>query len=165
MAGLLIGFPGGGTVGRRRASPLYTSTSAWKYAGFVQDNWRATDKLTLNLGLRYDIEMPRTERYNRMNYIDLSAPHSPISVPGMTLAGAPMFTERATRVRSSIRTRTTFRSARRVRVSGITNSFVVRGGYGIFYLPERRHGAAGTGAGGFLGSSRDHSLWLSYDPV
>ena len=27
-------------------------------------------RLTLNLGLRYDFETPRTERYNRMNYFD-----------------------------------------------------------------------------------------------
>ena len=29
-----------------------------------------SSKLTLNLGLRYDFDTPRTERYNRMNYFD-----------------------------------------------------------------------------------------------
>jgi len=35
------------------------------YSGFFQDNIRLTRKLTLNLGLRYEIEGPVTERFNR----------------------------------------------------------------------------------------------------
>ena len=36
------------------------------YAAFVQDSWRLTPKLTLNLGLRMEHEAGSTERYNRM---------------------------------------------------------------------------------------------------
>ena len=48
------------------------------YAGYVQDDWRVNQKLTLNLGIRYDFDQPRTERYNRMNFYDLTAP-SPLA--------------------------------------------------------------------------------------
>ena len=31
----------------------------------MQDDWRVNDKLTLNLGLRYEVETPLTERNNK----------------------------------------------------------------------------------------------------
>ena len=44
---------------------------------------RSVTRLTLNIGLRYDVDVPRTERYNRLSYFDIDAP-SPIAgkVPG-----------------------------------------------------------------------------------
>lgn|GEM_PF-3484780 len=58
----------------------------------IQDDWRITSKLTFNLGLRYDFDMPHTERYNRMSWFDprLSNPLS--STPGYSnLTGALRF--------------------------------------------------------------------------
>jgi hypothetical protein len=37
----------------------------WLYAGFVQDDWRATNNLTLNLGLRYEARTPWIETNDR----------------------------------------------------------------------------------------------------
>ena len=54
------------------------ASQSFYFAGYAQDDWRVTTKLTLNLGLRYDLDTPRTERYNRMNYFDLDAP-SPLA--------------------------------------------------------------------------------------
>jgi hypothetical protein len=37
----------------------------WKYgAAYAQDDWRVLPRLTLNLGLRYNVETPRMEKYN-----------------------------------------------------------------------------------------------------
>ncbi|MGD1025625.1 MAG: carboxypeptidase regulatory-like domain-containing protein [Candidatus Sulfotelmatobacter sp.] len=82
MASMLVGVgdptngtpppPGcfNGTGGCFRGFNNVVSTQNWRYAGFVNDNFHATSKLTLNLGLRYELSMPRTERYNRMEYLD-----------------------------------------------------------------------------------------------
>jgi len=69
MADFLTGTGSPGTWGEYEISPHF-STQNYRWGGFVQDNWRTTEKLTVNIGLRYDLEIPRTERYNRMSYID-----------------------------------------------------------------------------------------------
>jgi hypothetical protein len=45
------------------ARPSYLSKY---YAGYFQDDWRVNSRLSLNLGLRYDVFGPATERANRM---------------------------------------------------------------------------------------------------
>ncbi len=54
------------------------ASQSFYHAGYLQDDWRITPKVTLNLGLRYDLDTPRTERYNRMNSFDPFAP-SPLA--------------------------------------------------------------------------------------
>lgn len=54
------------------------AAQSFYYAGYAQDDWRVNSKLTLNLGVRYDFDSPRTERYNRFNFYDLNAP-SPLA--------------------------------------------------------------------------------------
>ena len=59
LASLLIGVPNVVQV-----RPLFVNYDyRWKAAaGFVQNDWRARPNLTLNLGLRYSLQLPRTEK-------------------------------------------------------------------------------------------------------
>jgi hypothetical protein len=64
FANLLLGAPvlfyqGLGNFGRELRN--------WSTAAFIQDEWRATPRLTLNLGVRYEIINPNTEIHNRLN--------------------------------------------------------------------------------------------------
>jgi Carboxypeptidase regulatory-like domain len=61
LAAVLLGLPSGGRVERnatRNNQLLY-------HALFVQDDWKVSNRLTVNLGLRWDMELPPTERGNR----------------------------------------------------------------------------------------------------
>jgi hypothetical protein len=63
IADLLLGAPNAGYVDYNESS--YRS---WPFFAFYfQDAWRVTPKLTLTMGLRYDVQIPFRERFNRVN--------------------------------------------------------------------------------------------------
>ncbi|MGA3237587.1 MAG: TonB-dependent receptor [Bryobacteraceae bacterium] len=43
----------------------------WDASGFAQDSWRVTNALTVNLGLRYDLDDPGSEVHNRQSNFDV----------------------------------------------------------------------------------------------
>lgn len=57
LADYLLGVPSS----FEQDSPAYTRTTAFTYAGFFQDDYRVGPRLTLNLGLRYDLQTPPVE--------------------------------------------------------------------------------------------------------
>jgi len=62
VASFLLGLPNNGSV-PNNADAFYSQRF---YATYFQDDWRLTPKLTLNMGLRWDLERPIVERYNRL---------------------------------------------------------------------------------------------------
>ena len=72
MASFLTGQMAGGGSSQYLVSPGQ-STQNIDWAAFFQDNWRITDKLTLDLGVRYEVQIPRTERKNRLSWFDPNA--------------------------------------------------------------------------------------------
>ncbi len=81
LASLLLGTG----ISGDRLMTQYKDEAAQSFylAGYVQDDWRITQKLTLNLGMRWDMDTPRTERYDRLNYFDPNV-RSPLAgvIPG-----------------------------------------------------------------------------------
>ena len=116
------------------------ATQNFQFAWFAQDNWKVTPKLTLNLGLRYDVSVPRTERHNRMNWFDPNVV-SPLSVPDLgTLYGGEVFASAAQRNNWL----TDWKDVQpRFGLAYLFNTkTVIRGGYGI-YFDQTRSGANG----------------------
>ncbi|HKX27249.1 MAG TPA: carboxypeptidase regulatory-like domain-containing protein [Blastocatellia bacterium] len=68
VAAFLLGQPsdGSSSIISQRDNPINYSAQSVYHGLFVHDDWRVTPKLTLNLGLRYDMEQGTTERYNRL---------------------------------------------------------------------------------------------------
>lgn len=143
------------------------ATQSFSEAAYFQDNWHATSRLTFNLGVRYELVLPRTERFNRISWFDPAAV-SPLSghvtlspkaatvfsaaglpVPGLaSLKGGMRFADGNQRYpvepyHGAVGPRLGFA----YRLGGNT---VVRGGYGIYYTTTN-YTASGTGGGGLSG--------------
>ncbi len=58
LADFLLGLPAQAVISSADPFRGFRTTA---FSGYVQDEWRVTDRLTLNLGLRYEIDAPLTE--------------------------------------------------------------------------------------------------------
>jgi hypothetical protein len=107
------------------------ATEYYLHGAYIQDDWKTTRKLTLNLGFRYEMQTPFTERHNWQAAFDFHA-LNPISVT----AGVPVYGEL---VYSNPGHRNLYNFnwddvAPRVGFAyAITPKLVARGGFGLYY--------------------------------
>jgi len=82
FASMMLGVPASGSV----TTDVGVSMQNYYFAGYVQDDIRVTDKLTVNAGLRYETESPYTERHNRFVGLDanLASPAANPEFPNLT---------------------------------------------------------------------------------
>jgi len=129
LASLLLGVPASGSLG-------YTSPTSVQnhYLGlFLQDEWKVRRNLTLTFGLRYELETPYTERYNRVAYgFDFNAP-SPLAVPGLNLRGGLLFAGVGGNPRPEGNVDPNNFGPRFGFAYSLNERTVLRGGYGLFY--------------------------------
>ena len=123
-----------------------------KYVGlYFQDDWKVTRRLTVNLGLRYDLDIPLTERYNRsLSGFDFNAtlpfaaaavaayalhPIPEVPVSGFHVAGQIIYPGLNGASRGLWNTDGNNLAPRVGIAWQVRPKTVIRAGYGIFYQP------------------------------
>ena len=116
---------------------------------FAQDSYKLRSRLTLNYGLRYDLDLPATEAFNRFSAVDPALPN-----PGVgNILGAYTYFGTGTGRNGRKRPQDIYKKAFGPRVGfaySINNKTVFRGGYGIFYEPLKEGSFADQDGLGFF---------------
>jgi Carboxypeptidase regulatory-like domain len=105
---------------------------------YFNDDWKLSKQLTLNLGIRYDIQTPPTDRFNRLSYFTFAP--NPISsqVAGLNLPGSLQYVN--SNQRGVYNTNYKDFAPRFGLAYAPISRFVFRAGYGIFYTPAMEFG-------------------------
>ena len=132
VAQALLGLPDGGSTGVAWSPSLGIKYLGW----YMQDDWRPTPKLTMNLGLRYEIQTAPTYKNNEAAVFDPTIPNPIGSEVGSLgiLPGVEKFLSSGQR--GSYDTNYTNLAPRIGFSYRALPKLVVRGGYGIFFPPS-----------------------------
>ena len=126
IASLLLGLGTGSNT-----LPVEPASSQKQYGAYVQDTWQVTRRLTLNLGVRYDLQTARTERYNQQNYFNYNLVNPISSQVGMQLFGGEVFNTPSNRGQTQV---APLNFAPRFGIAyKLTDRLVVRSGFGISF--------------------------------
>jgi hypothetical protein len=132
LASLLLGFPAAGDLPRTTAFEYFLDY----FGGFVQDDWRVSESIVLNLGLRLEHETGLREKNDtQVVGFDRESPWPVQPVEGVTLRGGLMYagvggnpTEEGDP--------TALKWGPRAGLSwSLDESTVLRGGFGLFWVP------------------------------
>ncbi len=141
LADMLLGL----SNGARLSSLSALANRQGSYGAFVMDDWKVTPRLTLNLGLRYDLITPIVEAHDRQANLDFAT--GEIIVPDLSMVTNPgPFKFRQGKNRALV-DGDKLDFAPRVGFAWTPfagGRMVVRGGYGIYYSAQEYRTAGGN---------------------
>lgn len=141
IADLLLGYPFSGSLTVNSAYDEYVKY----YGAFIQDDWRVTDKLTINYGLRFEHETGLTDKNNQLvvdfardvvSPLNVVIPADPVAgTPARQVMGGPVFAGQDGANRHVGNPPALKLSPRIGMAYSLNDRTVLRGGYGIFWAP------------------------------
>src|SRR5438093_6069346 len=110
-------------------------------AVYFGDNWHATSKLTLNLGVRYELQGPWSERFDKMTYFNPGVANSTVTgCSGVTGSPCPgdlfLVKTGVNHGRNNLPLDKKQFLPRLGFAYALDQKTVIRGGYGIFFIPN-----------------------------
>jgi hypothetical protein len=115
------------------------------HAGFAQDDWKVTPRLTMNIGLRYEIDMSVYEKKDRMSYFDPRLPNT--AANGFPGALVFLGSGQGRNGRRNLYNNAIGWGPRLGLAYQITDKTVIRAGTGIFYGTNKAPGLNGANNG------------------
>jgi hypothetical protein len=143
VASFLLGYGANSGNGGVVVTPSQMANQIFYNAMYIGDTLQATRKLTLNLGIRYDLQGNWTERFNRLVDWEPNAtsPLAGITNNGVTISsglkGAFALVDASGNPGRTDENMPTKEFNPRIGLAyRLTNKTIIRTGYGIFYLPN-----------------------------
>lgn len=141
FADFLLGYPSSAQAGTGPGGSMYGRTTWMHY--YVQDDWRVTRSLTINYGLRYEINGQMTDTQNRLSAIEVNrfviasddkGNISPLASGLLGLIPIPYVTSKEADYHRSLQLPNYKRLAPRFGLAwSANNKTVIRAGWGLFY--------------------------------
>jgi hypothetical protein len=163
MAGFLLGLPTSGSV--TRLASYAEQSPSWGI--YIQDDWKVSRKLTLNIGLRWEYEGPLTERFDRSVRgfdVNFAQPTEAAAKAAYARSPIPELAAAQFQVRGGLTFAAIGGEPRGLYQTGrknfmprlgfayqLRNKTVMRGGYGIYF--------------GFLGQRRGDVVQHGFDGI
>jgi hypothetical protein len=133
FASYMLGYGSAGSI----VTPSFTAGQQIYRAFYFGDTYQVSKNLTLNLGLRYDLQGPWSERYDRLDILLPYAQNPLAASTGLPLIGRLGLVKSADRhSRNPTDLSKTMFNPRVGFAYRVNDMTVVRGGYGLFWLPS-----------------------------
>ena len=147
IASALLGQIDSGNI----STTNFVSSQKVAYAGYAQDDWRVNSKLTINLGLRYELWSPIDERFGHQANFDLQSltlyipkgPNQDLPLPPNFATAFPTINVSRGQVASTLIPWDKFDFGPRLGVAyQVMDKTVIRVGFGMFYGGEENQGGS-----------------------